>query len=177
MSRPRFVLAAFIVAALTAIHPLAGLAEPDPPATPPAAVYAYTGPTHDRHDLERAIAAAQTDQLTRFYAWASSQLPPRPVVVRKLAPAPVYADSGGLPGGLVCIRTKESGGNYTSLSPGGTYRGAYQYSVPTWNGYGGYSDPAAAPPSVQDERALADYNRGVGQIHQNWPQTSRACGL
>jgi len=48
----------------------------------------------------------------------------------------------------------ESGGNPRAVSPGGQYRGKYQFSVPTWRNLGGEGDPADAPESVQDRLAL-----------------------
>lgn len=47
----------------------------------------------------------------------------------------------------------ESGGNPKAISPGGKYRGKYQFDQQTWNAHGGTGDPAAAPESVQDEIA------------------------
>lgn len=63
------------------------------------------------------------------------------------------------------LRSCEATGNYGAVSPGGAYRGAYQFSQQTWNGvaasaFGGdYSgwDPAGAPAHVQDAFARALY--------------------
>ena len=57
------------------------------------------------------------------------------------------------------IRQHESGGNYAAINhdqPGNTASGAYQYTDPTWAGYGGYRSAALAPRAVQDQRAQAD---------------------
>ncbi len=59
--------------------------------------------------------------------------------------------SGG--GALAAIRACESGGDYRAVSPGGRYRGAYQFDRQTWQSVGGSGDPAAAPPAEQDARA------------------------
>jgi hypothetical protein len=56
---------------------------------------------------------------------------------------------------LARIRQCESGGNYQAVSPGGTYRGAYQFDRQTWASVGGHGDPATAPPAEQDARAQA----------------------
>lgn len=56
---------------------------------------------------------------------------------------------------LAKVRQCESGGNYSIVSSTGRYRGAYQFSVQTWQGVGGSGDPAAASPAEQDARALA----------------------
>ncbi len=56
------------------------------------------------------------------------------------------------------LRFCESGNNYANKrNP--LYRGAYQFDFATWNNYGGYRDPADAPPAVQDAKALDTYKR------------------
>jgi peptidoglycan hydrolase-like protein with peptidoglycan-binding domain len=47
----------------------------------------------------------------------------------------------------------ESGGNPAAVSPGGRYRGKYQFSRATWRALGGTGDPAAAPEWLQDRLA------------------------
>jgi len=60
----------------------------------------------------------------------------------------------------------ESGGNPRAISPGGTYRGKYQFSRATWQNLGGTGDPAAAPEWLQDRLALKLYRqRGTAP----WP--------
>jgi Transglycosylase-like domain len=76
-----------------------------------------------------------------------------------------------LPGGvsmatLEAIATCESGDDPTAISPGGTYRGKYQFDQSTWESVGGHGDPAAAPAAEQDYRAALLYARsGPGP----WP--------
>jgi hypothetical protein len=53
----------------------------------------------------------------------------------------------------------ESGGNPRAISPGGTYRGKYQFSRSTWHGLGGSGDPADAPEWLQDRLALKLYRQ------------------
>jgi peptidoglycan hydrolase-like protein with peptidoglycan-binding domain len=53
----------------------------------------------------------------------------------------------------------ESGGNPRALSPGGQYRGKYQFSLETWRALGGKGDPADAPEWKQDRMALKLYRR------------------
>jgi hypothetical protein len=53
----------------------------------------------------------------------------------------------------------ESGGDPTAVSPGGTYRGLYQFDLPTWRGVGGRGDPAAASAEEQGRRAALLYSR------------------
>jgi soluble lytic murein transglycosylase-like protein len=69
-----------------------------------------------------------------------------------------------LPGGvsrstLDAIAACESGGDPTAVSPGGTYRGKYQFDQGTWESVGGRGDPAAAPEAEQDYRAALLYAR------------------
>jgi hypothetical protein len=60
----------------------------------------------------------------------------------------------------------ESGGDPTAVSADGTYRGKYQFDRSTWQQLGGSGDPAAAPESEQDQRALSLYRqRGTAP----WP--------
>ena len=60
----------------------------------------------------------------------------------------------------------ESGGDPAAVSADGTYRGKYQFDRSTWQQLGGSGDPAAAPESEQDQRALALYRqRGTAP----WP--------
>ena len=53
----------------------------------------------------------------------------------------------------------ESGGNPRAVSPGGQYRGKYQFSRATWRGLGGSGDAAAAPEWLQDRMALKLYRQ------------------
>ena len=63
-----------------------------------------------------------------------------------------------LPRGLVRIAQCESGGDPKALSPGGTYRGKYQFSRASWRDWGGRgTDPAEASEAHQDEIALKLY--------------------
>ena len=63
---------------------------------------------------------------------------------------------------LARLRQCESGGNYNITSPGGAYRGAYQFAPSTWNSVAGRHfpalvglDPAAGAPLYQDAMARA----------------------
>jgi muramidase (phage lysozyme) len=72
---------------------------------------------------------------------------------------------------LTCVRRVESGGNYQALSPGGTYRGAYQFLQATWDSTANHVgardlvgvDPASASPTLQDDMAWNLYQwQGTG---------------
>ena len=91
------------------------------------------------------------------------------------------APAGGAPAGdegsvklprvLVRIAQCESGGDPTAVSPGGQYRGKFQFSRETWEAYGGRgSDPAEASEAHQDRIALKLYRaRGTDP----WPACSK----
>lgn len=140
-----------------------------------------------RSEAQR-LAADQAEKAVReaqvaAEALRASRAVPKPRMTPAAPQAPLYArtDVGAA---LACIRQKESGGNYNAR---GSFRGAYQYLISTWANYGAedpathafirYHDPADAPPWVQDKRAAEDFAKGPRQIHQNWPVTSRACGV
>ena len=69
------------------------------------------------------------------------------------------AHSLRVPAVLRRIAECESGGNPRAISPGGTYRGKYQFSRSTWRQLGGSGDPADAPEWVQDKLALKLYRQ------------------
>ena len=64
-----------------------------------------------------------------------------------------------LPRALKQIAECESGGNPRAVSPGGRYRGKYQFSVDTWQNLGGRGDPVDASEAQQDRIALKLYRR------------------
>ena len=64
------------------------------------------------------------------------------------------------------IAACESGGNPRALSPGGTYRGKYQFLPSTWESVGGHGDPAKASEAEQDHRAAILLARTGGGA---WP--------
>jgi len=67
-------------------------------------------------------------------------------------------DATGLTQDMVIygIKTQESRGDYQAENPTSTASGAYQYIDGTWDGYGGYSHAADAPPEVQDAKMRED---------------------
>lgn len=75
-----------------------------------------------------------------------------------------------VPPQLSGIASCESGGNPRAISPGGAYRGKYQFSYSTWRSVGGSGDPAAASETEQDRRAAVLYRTG-GPGH--WPVCGR----
>ncbi len=89
---------------------------------------------------------------------------------RKRARANGGAPNVAIPPQLAAIAKCESGGNPKAISPGGTYRGKYQFSFSTWASVGGKGDPAAASETEQDRRAAILYRTG-GPGH--WPVCGR----
>jgi Transglycosylase-like domain/Putative peptidoglycan binding domain len=74
-----------------------------------------------------------------------------------------------LPRILRLIAECESGGNPRAVSPGGQYRGKYQFSLDTWHNLGGTGDPADAPEAEQDRIALKLYRRAGTAPWPNCP--------
>ena len=64
-----------------------------------------------------------------------------------------------VPRALKRIAECESGGNPHAVSPGGSYRGKYQFSIETWHNLGGKGDPVDASETQQDRIALKLYRR------------------
>lgn len=77
---------------------------------------------------------------------------------------------GGLEGTLEAIAACESGGDPTAISPGGLYRGKYQFDMQTWAAVGGSGDPAAASVAEQDYRAALLYQQSGSSP---WPVCGR----
>jgi hypothetical protein len=78
----------------------------------------------------------------------------------------VRSRSVSIPRVLQRIAQCESGGNPSAVSPGGTYRGKYQFSRETWRRLGGDGDPADAPEWLQDRMALKLYRQSGTS---SWP--------
>ena len=76
---------------------------------------------------------------------------------------------GRVPAILRAIAQCESGGNPRAVSPGGQYRGKYQFSQGTWEGLGGTGDPAKAPEWKQDRLALKLYRQRGNAPWPNCP--------
>ena len=74
-----------------------------------------------------------------------------------------------LPRTLRLIAECESGGDPQAVSPGGLYRGKFQFSVSTWHNLGGDGDPVDAPEAEQDRRALKLYRRSGTAPWPNCP--------
>lgn len=108
----------------------------------------------------RVSDARIADSRATIERWLNPPAPPEPEPVYEEVPSepaaePVATSSGGV--GMEGIAACESGGDPTAVSPGGTYRGKYQFDQQTWESVGGTGDPAAAPEAEQDQRAAQLY--------------------
>ncbi len=70
---------------------------------------------------------------------------------------------------LRLIAECESGGNPRAVSPGGQYRGKYQFSRDTWRNLGGDGDPIEASEAEQDRIALKLYRKAGTSPWPNCP--------
>jgi hypothetical protein len=120
--------------------------------------------------------ADTTDRMHRYVAQRRAAAQAAFLAARARALAAARASSAGsgrstgrCNGDFACFKPCtleiESHGNYAAISPGGTYRGAWQFDQSTWNGAvarAGHPewsnrDPAQAPPHVQDAAARQLY--------------------
>lgn len=119
----------------------------------------------ERDRQARAAAAAQVAAVTRAQRQATaqadgSQSPVSPPATPAPDTTPVSSSpSTGSSPHLQRIAQCESGGNPAAVSPGGQYRGKYQFDPATWRAVGGSGDPASAPEAEQDRRAAILYSR------------------
>ena len=167
---------------------------PAPAATPPVEVPADLTTGAKRQLIERHMYMARklarlsgdplsrTERSARRAALHTFSLPRMRVANRRVARELREAREevrerrhGGapnvpIPPVLASIAQCESHGNPRAISPGGTYRGKYQFSFSTWATVGGKGDPAAASETEQDRRAAILYRTG-GPGH--WPVCGR----
>lgn len=78
--------------------------------------------------------------------------------------------TGGLTGAWRRVAICESSLNPRALSPGGKYRGLFQFDFATWRSVGGSGDPINASPAEQLRRAKILFSRRGAQP---WPQCGR----
>jgi hypothetical protein len=114
---------------------------------------------HELSSAEQAAAAAAAQQANaRLTAAASHHRSGRST---RTAPAPT-----GQHDVWSNLRDCESGGDYGAVSSSGRYRGAYQFDQGTWDSVASQiapkyvgTDPATAPPAIQDQMAQALYGQ------------------
>lgn len=126
---------------------------------------------HQRIDALNALAEAQRQAAADAYeaaVRAASRHGPAATAAVKRAASRCQGDFACF---KECTIAIESHGDYGAVSPGGKYRGAWQFDQPTWDGavsragypeYAGH-DPASAPSAVQDAAAHQLYQERGNQ--------------
>ena len=128
-----------------------------------------------------AAAAVRAAQAKAAAAVATSGAPPPPSATSTSPQGSATSTSSGdpsLPPFLQCVLQAESGGNYDSVSPGGTYMGGFQFSQATWNEAAELAGmpqllnvpPNEATPAEQDDLAIALYE---ADGEQSWNDSCR----
>ncbi len=139
---------------------------------------ALAGGAAAEHQPAHKQAAPVQLGLPRMIVWYAPTTTTAPPTPHRTAPAPsprAHYVTTPLRGDFAsCVRQKESSNNY---GYSGYYHGAYNMTLSHWSGYGGYSSPESAPPAVQDAKFASDVAQGSAYMHQQYPVTSRACGL
>ncbi len=115
--------------------------------------------------VSQMLAQAERDAVTAAYLSALQAATPRTPAIT------TTRCTGDFDCFKVCTLRIESNGDYAAISPGGTYRGAWQFDQTTWNGAvarAGHPewsgrDPAQAPPDVQDAAARQLYSERGNQ--------------
>lgn len=114
-------------------------------------------------DVREAKRDEVVTSTERLRAWAetpepSAAEPAETEAAPTEAPAEQTGGSYDTSGAPTSVVECESGGDYGAVNPAGYY-GAYQFDQGTWDSYapGGYqgTNPASAPPEVQDAAAAA----------------------
>jgi hypothetical protein len=133
----------------------------------PAAVVGVLGIRVDRIRKEEAYLAEVKRQAIAE-AWRRAAQAARPQAAASPRTSRCNGDFACF---KACTLEIESHGNYAAVSPGGTYRGAWQFDQRTWDGAvarAGHPewsgrDPATAPPAVQDAAAHQLYRERGNQ--------------
>lgn len=129
-------------------------------------------------NAERAfVTRPATTNEKRHYLRALRRLnSPAPALLVRTAGMPRVPPAGTMSAHIAAgstlsaIANCESHGNPRAISPGGKYRGKYQFDYGTWGSVGGTGDPAAASEEEQDYRAALLYQRSGSAP---WPVCGR----
>lgn len=129
-------------------------------------------------EREAAAKAAKAEEAKRKPQ--PSATTPRKAALAPAVPTTAATPRSGEPTAeqWAALRACEASGNYGAVSPGGRFRGAYQFDQATWDHVAKShfphlvgADPAQASPADQDAVALALYrSRGASP----WPRCGRA---
>lgn len=156
----------------TTVAPVEATSAAAPVATPEQQVSAMLASASPEELAAFRLYTATPEEQAAFIAFVSPPPPPAAPKPAKKATqggsaSGQSAGGGGAPanGFLACVRNRESHGNYSVHSPGGTYRGAYQFSQSTWNNTASHAgrgdlvgqDPASVSPADQDAMAASLY--------------------
>jgi hypothetical protein len=119
--------------------------------------------------LERAALVYAAE---RTIVTLPSTAPAQSVALRRLRSATTVADHGL--DRFDRLAMCESGGDPTAVSPSGRYRGAFQFSLATWQSAGGTGDPVDVSYAEQKRIAIAwvDVVDPSTQWPVCWPRTS-----
>lgn len=191
MSHRRLVLAfaltitmsllAFIAVTIP-VRSLPDLISSSVPALPPTPVPVYSGPSVELSrraeyaDIANAVAAydafqrAADEEAARQAAADAAAKRRTAKTSRVTAGAPVVVDGDRFDR----LSTCESHQNPTDLSPGGKYRGAFQFSLATWHAAGMPGDPIDFSYGEQKATAMswAQVADPFGQWPVCWPRSA-----
>jgi uncharacterized protein YabE (DUF348 family) len=120
--------------------------------------------------VERRIDRAPVDEVVVIGTKRVSRASHRSKVTTRGGSSQAEYVGGGRGLNWAALADCESGGNPRAVSPGGTYRGLYQFSRSTWRSVGGFGDPIDASPAEQTKRAQILYDR-TGP--SSWPVCGR----
>ena len=142
----------------------------------PVVVHTTPAPNFDTDVLQplqadQAVEAQVAAQAAAVQAQAAATAAAKAKAARVVTAVAVTAPATG--DAFTQLRYCEAGGDYTRNSGNGYY-GAYQYSIGSWDNFGGYARPDLAPAAVQDAKAEADQ---AARGWSPWPACSRKLGL
>lgn len=143
----------------------------------------YTGPTSDAH--RELVAALERARLAAFYEWAAEQEAAKKSATRtrtrRIQPAEGNVGAQATQDGdrFDRLASCESGDGHGSInpqavSPGGKYRGAFQFSLTSWHSAGMAGDPIDYDYGTQKQTAMrwASITTPSSQWPVCWPRTA-----
>lgn len=165
-----FTIAFAVLATIAFAVPARPLPQLQTISAPAPTVAPYSGPSAElaRAREYAAIAAAvKADNDARWYAEVARQAKEREeqaAAAKTKSSAPTVVLDGDR---FDRLSSCESGQDPTALSPGGKYRGAFQFSLPTWHAAGMSGDPIDY--SYADQKAAAMSWATQSTPSSQWP--------